>query len=71
MLIEPPWAEPPSPIIWASVAAGMRQAGAPEASQSAKHTVKVQIAQAKDIANEEILREIKKIISEAATIRIF
>jgi hypothetical protein len=48
----------------------MRQAGAPEAPQPAKHTVRVQMAQAKGMANEEILREVKKTISGAAAIHI-
>lgn len=66
----PPRAGPPGPVTWASVAAGIRQAGAPETPQPTRHTVRVQMAQAKDMANEEILREVKKTISGAAAIRI-
>jgi hypothetical protein len=48
----------------------MRQAGEPQAILPVRHTVRVQLAQAKGINNEEILREIKKIISGVATIRV-
>ena len=63
-------AGPPDLITWASVAAGVRQAGALKAPQSTRHTIRIQITQAKDIANEEILREIKKTISGVAAIYI-
>jgi hypothetical protein len=39
----PPRAGPSGPVTWASVAAGMRHAGAPEASQPARYTVRVQM----------------------------
>jgi hypothetical protein len=51
-------------------ATGIRQAGEPQAILPVRHTVRVQLAQAKGINNEEILREVKKIISGAATIRV-
>jgi hypothetical protein len=48
----------------------MRQAGEPQAILPVRHTVRVQLAQAKEMNNEEILREVKKIISGAAAIRV-
>src|SRR5450755_3594086 len=61
----------PQGTTWAKVAAiGMRQAGEPQAILPVRHTVRVQLAQAKGINNEEILREIKKIISGVAAIRL-
>jgi hypothetical protein len=48
----------------------MRQAGEPHAILPTRYTVRVQLAQAKGINNEEILKEIKKIISGAAAIRV-
>ena len=56
---------------WAKVAAkGMRQGGAPEALLPPRHTVRVQMAQAKGLSNDEILKEVKKTISGPATIRV-
>jgi predicted DNA-binding helix-hairpin-helix protein len=49
----------------------MRQTGEPQAILPVRHTVRVQLAQAKGMNNEEILREVKKIISGAAAIRVF
>jgi hypothetical protein len=51
-------------------ATGMRQAGEPYAILPTRHTVRVQLAQAKGIDNEEILKEVKKIILRAAAIRV-
>jgi hypothetical protein len=48
----------------------MRQAGEPQAILPIRHTVRVQLAQAKGMNNEEILRKVKKIISGAAAIRV-
>jgi hypothetical protein len=48
----------------------MRQAGAPEEIQPTRHTVRVQMPQAKGLNNEEILKEIRKTISGAAAIRV-
>ena len=50
------------------MAAEMQTAGILPATSTARHTVRVQVPQAKGLLNEEILREIKKIISEAAAI---
>ena len=56
---------------WAAMAAvGMRQAGAPQPPVQARHTVRVQMAQAKGKSNEEILKEIRKTITGAAAIRV-
>jgi hypothetical protein len=49
---------------------GARQAGLPQAPYPARHTVRVQLAQAKGLANEEILKEVKKIITSATAIRV-
>lgn len=60
-----------SSATWASVAAGgMRRAGAPAALYPTRHTVRVQMPQAKDKTNEEILKEVKKTISGAAAVRV-
>jgi hypothetical protein len=48
----------------------MRQAGEPYAILPTRHTVRVQLAQAKGMDNEEIFKEVKKTILEAAAIRI-
>jgi hypothetical protein len=48
----------------------MRQAGEPHAILPTRHTVRMQLAQAKGMNNEEILKEVKKIISEVAAIRV-
>ena len=48
----------------------MRQAGAPQVPFPARHTVRVQMAQAKGKSNEEILKEIRKTITGAAAIRV-
>ena len=37
-------------------------------STTARHTVRVQVPQAKDLLNEEILKEVKKTILRAAVI---
>ena len=56
---------------WADVAiTGARQAGVPQALYPARHTVRVQLAQAKGLANEEILKEVKKTITGATAIRV-
>jgi hypothetical protein len=56
---------------WAGVAArGMRQAGAPAETHPTRHTVRVQMNQAKGLSNEEILREVKKTITGAAAVRV-
>jgi hypothetical protein len=56
---------------WAKIAAkGVRQAGALETPHPVRHTVRVQMAQAKGMGNEEILKEIRKTISGAAAIRV-
>ena len=56
---------------YASVAAmGMRQAGSPSAMNPTRHTVRVQMPQAKGKTNEEILKEVKKTISGAAAVRV-
>src|SRR5450755_2190541 len=61
----------PQGTTWAKVAAtGMRQAGEPQAILPVRYTVRVQLAQAKEINNEEILKEVKKTISGAAAIRV-
>jgi hypothetical protein len=51
-------------------ATGIRQAGEPYAILLTRYTVRVQLAQAKGMNNEEILKEVKKIILKAATIRV-
>jgi hypothetical protein len=48
----------------------MRQAGEPYAILPTRYTVRVQLAQAKGINNEEILKEVKKIILGATAIRV-
>jgi hypothetical protein len=64
-----PQGSPPRGTSWARVAAtGMRQAGEPHAILPSRHTVRVQLAQAKGMNNEEILKEVKKTISGAAAI---
>ena len=56
---------------WAKVAAaGLRQAGASHAAHPGRHTVRVQMAQAEGLGNEEILKEVKKTISGAAAVRV-
>ena len=56
---------------WADIAAtGARQAGTPQAIQPIRHTVRVQLAQAKGLTNEEILKEVKKTITKATAIRV-
>jgi hypothetical protein len=56
---------------WAKVAVlGTRHAGVPEAILPTRHTVRVQMTQAKGMANEEILKEVRKTISGAAAIRV-
>jgi hypothetical protein len=66
-----PQGSPPQGTTWARVAAtGMRQAGEPHAILPTRHTVRVQLAQAKGMDNEEILKEVKKTISGAAAIRV-
>ena len=56
---------------YASVAAaGLRQAGASAAMNPTRHTVRVQMPQAKGKSNEEILKEVKKTISGAAAVRV-
>jgi hypothetical protein len=56
---------------WADVATTeARQAGLPQAPYPARHTVRVQLAQAKGLANEEILKEVKKTITSATAIRV-
>jgi hypothetical protein len=74
-MLRAPANSPQGPLLqgatWAKVAAtGMRQAGEPHAILPIRHTVRVQLAQAKGMNNEEILREVKKIISGAVTIRV-
>ena len=51
-------------------AVDIRQVGAPQAPIQARHTVRVQMAQAKGKSNKEILKEIRKIITGAAAIRV-
>ena len=54
---------------WANImTAEMQTASISSASTTARHTVRVQVPQVKDLSNEEILKEIKKIISRAAAI---
>lgn len=61
----------PGKKTWADITAtGVRQAGAPQAIQPTRHTVRVQLAQAKGLANVEILKEIKKTITGATAIRV-
>jgi len=56
---------------WAKIAAkGMRQAGVAAAILPTRHTVRVQMPQAKGLNNEEILKEVKKTISGAAAVRV-
>lgn len=56
---------------WAAVAAGgLRDAGAPESAQPTRHTVRVQLAQAAGLNNENILKELKKTIPSAAAVRV-
>jgi hypothetical protein len=64
--------EPPlQGTTWARMAAiGIRQAGEPHAILSTRYTVRIQLAQTKGIDNEEILKNIKRIISRTATIRV-
>lgn len=61
----------PQGATWAKVAAvGMRQAGEAPAILPTRHIVRVQMAQAKGMTNEDILKEVKKTISGAAAIRV-
>ena len=56
---------------WANVAtSSLRQASAPQAMHPERHTVQVQIAHAKGLGNEEILREVKKTITRAVVVRV-
>ena len=48
--------------------AEVQTAGILPATSTARYTVRVQVLQAKGLSNEDILREIKKIILEAAAI---
>jgi hypothetical protein len=51
-------------------AIGIRQVGGPNAILPARYTVWVQLSQAKEISNKEILKEIKKIILETTIIYV-
>ena len=56
---------------WANIAAaGVWSTGGSPAISTARHTVRVQVPQAKGLPNEEILREVKKTIPRAAAIRV-
>ena len=56
---------------WAKIAAaGLRQAGVSQAVLPTRYTVRVQLAQAEGLGNEEILKEVKKTIPGAAAIRV-
>jgi hypothetical protein len=51
-------------------ATGIRQVDRPNAILPARHIVRVQLGQAKGISNKGILKEVKKTILGAATIRV-
>ena len=56
---------------WAAIAAqGVRNAGAVEALQPTRHTIRVQLANAEGQNNESILKEVKKTIPSAAGVRV-
>ncbi len=74
-LLRAPTGSPQAPlargVTWAKVAAtGMREAGATETALPIKHTVRVQMTQAKGMGNEEILKEMKRKIPGAAAIQV-
>ena len=55
---------------YAAVAAGMRAAGTPRALEPKRHTVRIQMPQAKGLTNMQVLSEVRKTISEAAAIQV-
>ena len=55
---------------WAEIAAGgVRQTGEPKATSLNRHTVRITMAKAEGMDNQEILKEVKKTIPGAAAIR--
>jgi len=71
LLRKPPQAADNQSKTWAKIAAGgMRQAGEPPAILPERHTVRVQMPAAKGLLETEILREVKKTITNAAAVRV-
>ncbi len=55
---------------WANIASSTRQAGGPQGLLPTRHTIRVQAPAVTGLENTEILREIKKTVSNAIAVRV-